>query len=70
MGSLDWLSYIASDEHGVARERRQTRFEAWKTVSEQAVPIKQEIEKGFRVLLGHGKNLDRQPEFPKDTEKR
>lgn len=50
-----WTDYhtYASDEPDVARKRRQTRFQAWKSVSEEAIPLKQEIEKEFRTLLGH-----------------
>lgn len=48
----DYLTYQSSDPE-VARERRRTRIEAWKTLREKVLPIRREIENAFRELLGH-----------------
>lgn len=51
-----WVTYATygSDEKGVERERRQTRFEAWKKLSDELPEIQRQIEKSFRKLLGQG----------------
>lgn len=55
-GLIVWVTYntYGSDEKGVERERRQTRFEAWEKLSDELPEIQRQIEKSFRKLLGQG----------------
>src|SRR5207249_3129147 len=55
-----WTTFqtYEKDERGVERERRQTRFEAWKKLDGEVTTRKADIEKALRVLVGQIEKKD------------
>ena len=49
-----WITFgtFGKDEYGVAKERRATRFDAWKKLNGEVATHKADIENAFRLLLG------------------